>query len=647
MPHGAISPPEAQHPSPRTKHHLGRGPLGPLALAALGVVFGDIGTSPLYAIKECVHGEHGVAATRENVLGVLSLIVWSLVCVVTIKYLTFILRADNEGEGGIFALYALTPDARARRWSPRAGWVLALAVLGSALLYGDGVITPAISVLSAVEGLEVATSALEPAIVPVTCAILAALFLVQRFGSGGLGKVFGAIMLLWFVVLAALGLLHIKDAPSILGALDPRHAIAHFTTHRLRGFAVLGSVVLVLTGSEALYADIGHFGRGPIKLTWYALVLPALLLNYFGQGALLLAHPEAASNPFYAMVPRGLYTYALVGLATVATVIASQALISGAFSLTHQAMRLDFLPHMPVMHTSHEMEGQIYIPRVNWLLGAGCVALVLLFRSSSRLASAYGLAVTGTMVFTSILYFEVTHRTFGWSLLKAAPLCALFLLWDLSFLGANLLKFKDGGYVPVLIAVALSYTMLLWRRGRALLVAHLRKESAGARRVLHEFLANNPYRPPGTAVFLTSGAYELPPAMMHQIRFNRVLHERVVILTVVTEHVPRVRGEGVLEWAPEDAPGIHRLVIRTGYMQSPDVPRCLEKAAAQFVGLSLDPAEVTYYVGRETILATKSGEMGAFTEGLFAYLSRNQASAQANLKLPPHQVVELGVEVDL
>jgi len=425
-----------------------------LALAALGVVFGDIGTSPLYALKECVSKEHGVVPTQENVLGLLSLIFWALMMVVTVKYLTFIMRADNQGEGGILALLALVPD-KLRGKGTRVGWIAVLVVFGAALLYGDGIITPAISVLSAIEGLEVATDKLKPVVVPITCVILVGLFAVQKRGTAGIGRVFGPIMVVWFLSIAALGIGFIIKNPDVLQALWPGHAVTFFAAHGAHGIIVLGAVVLAITGGEALYADMGHFGRGPIRVAWYGLVLPSLVLNYFGQGALLLEDPRAAESPFFALVPHGALTYALVLLAAVATVIASQALISGAFSLTHQAVQLGFLPRVTIVHTSSETEGQIYIPEINWGLAAACLSLVLTFRESSKLAAAYGIAVTGTMAITSIVYFVVLRQTWRWPLWKALPLLVLFLAWDLPFFASNLLKFLEGGWVPMLVGAAL------------------------------------------------------------------------------------------------------------------------------------------------------------------------------------------------
>ncbi len=629
--------------------HGGHGHAGgkaALALAALGVVFGDIGTSPLYALKECVTKPHGVDATPENVLGILSLIFWSLMMVVTVKYLTFIMRADNEGEGGILALLALVPEELRPRRSPRLGWISAIVIFGAALLYGDGVITPAISVLSAMEGLEVATTSLKPAVLPLTCVILFVLFAIQKRGTEGIGKIFGPVMIAWFTVLGGLGIYYLVQNPAVLHAVNPVHGVRFFAEHGKHGFAILGSVVLAITGGEALYADMGHFGRGPIRLSWYGLVLPALALNYFGQGANLLSHPEAAGSPFFSLVPRGLATYALVGLAASATVIASQALISGAFSLTRQAVQLGYLPRVHVKHTSSSTEGQIYVPGVNWALALGCVALVLSFKESSRLAAAYGIAVTGTMGITSVVFYVVARRTWGWPVAKALPLLLLFLAFDLPFFGANALKILDGGYVPILIAAALFAMMATWKRGRALLadtfgrsVTPLAEFVAGLAR------AGGPARVPGTAVFLTSSSTEAPPVLTHHVKHNRALHEHVVLLTVLTERVPRVALTRRVEVTKLEG-GFLRVVIRSGFMQDTDVPMLLRHAVDSH-GLALDIGEATYYLGRETFLATERGRMGKVAETLFGFMMKNASSVTAYFNLPPEQVVELGVQIDL
>jgi KUP system potassium uptake protein len=629
----------------------GHGSLGTLALAALGVVFGDIGTSPLYALKECVSAEHGVAPSADNILGLLSLIVWSLLMVVTLKYLTFVMRADNGGEGGILALLALVPEKLRQRDKTQIGWIAALVIFGAALLYGDGIITPAISVLSAIEGLEVATTSLKPVVVPITCGILVGLFWIQKRGTAGIGKVFGPIMVVWFLALAVLGVIFISKNPAVLWAVNPVYAVRFFAAHGTHGFIVLGSVVLSITGGEALYADMGHFGRRPIRLAWYVMVLPALVLNYFGQGALLLQapSPEAArviaDNPFFAMVPHGALTYALVGLSAAATVIASQALISGAFSLTHQAVQLGFLPRVTIKHTSHETEGQIYVPEVNWGLAVACIALVLAFKESGKLAAAYGIAVTGTMGITSIVYFVVLRRTWGWSLAKSLPLLVLFLAFDLPFFGSNLLKLLEGGYVPMLVGVVFFAVMVTWKKGRALLAASVSRRSPPLATFLAELETRCKARVPGTAVFLTSSALETPPVLVHHVKHSKVLHESVILLTVVTEHVPRVSEEKSLA-TEELGHGFHRLIVHSGYMQTPDIPAILARAA-ETRALWVDFTDTTYYLGRETFLATEKGDMGTVAESLFGFLSRNATAATAYFGLPPDQVVEIGLQIDL
>ena len=619
-----------------------------LALAALGVVFGDIGTSPLYALKECVNPPHGVAASAANVLGVLSLIFWSLILVVTIKYLTFIMRADNQGEGGILALLALAPDRLRPTRTPRLGWVPALVLFGAALLYGDGVITPAISVLSAVEGLEVATTALKPAVLPLTCVILVALFAVQKRGTAGIGKVFGPVMVLWFSTLGLLGAYHLAHNPAVLAAVNPLHGVRFFQANHFHGFAILGSVVLAITGGEALYADMGHFGRRPIQLAWYCGALPGLALNYFGQGANLLAHPEAAPSPFFSLVPQGAATYALVALATAATVIASQALISGAYSLTRQAVQLGYLPRFRVKHTSSETEGQIYVPEINWMLAAGCIALVLQFQQSSRLAAAYGIAVTGTMAITSIVFYVVARHTWGWSLAKALPLLLFFLALDLAFFGANLLKLLDGGYVPILIAAAIFAMMAVWKRGRAYLADAFERQMTPFTAFLDRLRGTRgPARVPGTAVFLTSSPVDAPPVLTHHVEHNKSLHERVLLLTAQTERVPRVPLERRLTVEPLEG-GFYRVLLRSGFMEETNVPALLRYARISgALPDDVDLKDITYYLGRESLLATEKGKMGRFTEGLFAFMMKNSSSATAYFNIPPDRVVELGIQIDL
>ncbi len=629
--------PHAKGPAPG--HHGASGSRWPLVVGAIGVVFGDIGTSPLYALKECFSPEsaHHVAATSVNVLGVLSLVFWSLLVVIVVKYLTFIMRADNDGAGGILALLALVPP---RRDKSRPGFLILLALFGTALLYGDGVITPAISVLSAIEGLEVATSAAKPIVLPLTIAIILALFVVQRWGTAGIGKVFGPVTLLWFAVIAVLGGRQIIANPHVLFAIDPRHAIEFFAVNGSIGFLVLGSVFLVVTGGEALYADMGHFGRGPIRLAWYLVVFPALLLCYFGQGAKLLSDPSAAANPFYALVPSWA-RYPVVGLATAATVVASQALISGAFSLTHQAVQLGFFPRVTVVHTSKTTEGQIYIPEINTALMLACMGCVLLFKSSSALAAAYGIAVTGTMGITTIIfYYVVTHR-WGWSRLRAGALAGLFLVFDLAFFFANAAKFVDGGWFPITVGLLLFAIMTTWKRGRRELSDKFRSTMLPLEAFLEDLELSKPLRVRGTAIFMASSAVGTPPALLHHFKHSQSLHDQLVLLTVENVAVPEVSaGERVT--MVEKGHGVVHVTLRYGFMELPDVPRAL--AATE---LHLDPARTSYYLGRETLLTDGPSKMARWRKWLFAFISRNARPATSYFALPANRVVELGQQIDL
>ena len=652
--HGAAAPgaPADGHAHDAGGHGHGHGhahapgALPGLVLAALGVVFGDIGTSPLYAVKECVTAPHGVKASPENVLGLLSLMFWSLSMVVAGKYLTFVLRADNEGEGGTMALLALVPQNLRPKNKTRIGWIAGLVLFGASLLYGDGVITPAISVLSAVEGLAVGASSLKPAVLPISVVILLGLFWVQKRGTTRIGKVFGPIMILWFLTLGGLGAYYVFKNPAVLAAMNPAYAVTFFLTNKWHAFVILGSVVLCVTGGEALYADMGHFGRKPITYAWYGMVMPSLALNYFGQGALLLQHPEAAANPFFSLVPKGPATYALVALATAAAVIASQAMISGAYSLTRQGVQLGFLPRVQVKHTSSETEGQIYIPEVNWALFAACMVLVLSFRESSKLASAYGLAVTGSMTITSIVFFVVVRERWHWSLAKALPLLLLFLTFDLAFLGANLLKFFDGGYVPFLIAAVIFVCMAIWRKGRTLLGQEFKKRTRPLEEVLEELrTGKTAARVDGAAVFLSSSAEDAPPVLLHHVSRSKALQKVVLLVTVIPERIPRVPPEQRVE-ASLIADDFYRIVFRSGFMEDTNVPVLLAVAKAK-LGLRIEPDETTYYLGRETLLATGRGKMDKVSETVFGFLSRNATGATNFFNLPPERVVELGMQLDL
>jgi KUP system potassium uptake protein len=613
-----------------------------LSLGALGVVYGDIGTSPLYAIKECFHGMHAIGVTPENVLGVLSLIFWSLTMVITVKYVLFITRADNRGEGGIFALLEMLPkDVGGKRLRPSLAF---LALFGAALLYGDGVITPAISVLSAVEGLNVATDAAEPLILPITCLILFGLFMVQRRGTAGIGRVFGPVMLVWFSVLAIFGVRAILDAPQVLYAVNPLYAVDFFLRNHLHGMVVLGAVVLCITGGEALYADMGHFGRRPIQYSWCAIVFPCLLLNYFGQGAGLLRDPSIAPNPFYSLVPSA-YIYPMAALSTAATVIASQALISGVFSLTRQAIQLGCCPRLRIVHTSSDMEGQIYIPEVNAALMWACIGLTLAFKESSRLAAAYGIAVTATMGITSILYFFVARHAWKHSLARALAPVTVFLLFDLAFFASNLLKVADGGWFTILIAILVVTAMSTWQDGRQALRRMSQASVIPLRSFLAEVAQKNPIRVPGTAVFMSLSPQGAPVTLLHHYKHNKIFHHNVVILSVTAADIPYVAEADRLD-IQDMGMGFFRLIAHYGFMETPNVPEIMQRARAE--GVPIDPpADTTYFLGRESLLTTGRAKMAAFRKSLFAMMSRNARPATAYFGLPPGRVVELGVQVEL
>jgi KUP system potassium uptake protein len=615
-----------------------------LALGALGVVYGDIGTSPLYAVKECFHGLHAIAITQGNILGVMSLIFWSLTMVITIKYVTFILKADNEGEGGIYALAALFLGKGAKEVSERTVKRLVfLAICGAALLYGDGLITPVISVLSAVEGLNVATTAAEPYVLPIACAILFALFMVQRHGTERLGRVFGFVTILWFVSLAALGLLQVLRRPEVLAALDPRHAVAFFVANRLHGMVVLGAVVLVITGGEALYADLGHFGRAPIRLSWLTIVFPALLLNYFGQCALLLENPQATHNPFYELVPRVLL-YPMVALATSATIIASQAMISGVYSLTQQAVQIGYCPRLQIVHTSGETKGQIYMPWVNTVMMIGCLGLAVAFKESSRLAAAYGIAVTGTMGITTLIYYYVARYNWNWPLWKVLGPVGLFLFFDLAYFGSNMLKFVDGGWFTVSVAGLLAVVMITWRDGRAALARQFEYARAPVDVLLRDIETYKLVRTPGTGAFLSVSPTGVPIVLLHHLKHTDALPERVILLSIISVDAPYVSRKNRLIWE-ELGLGLHRIVARYGFMQTPNVPEIFAIASAQ--GLELDLYATSFYLGRETLLTSGGTKMASWRKSLFAFLSRNAWNVSTYFGIPPRRVVELGAQVEV
>ena len=622
--------------------------LAGLALAALGVVYGDIGTSPLYAVKECFSGVHGIAPTVENVLGILSLIVWSLNFVVSLKYISLVMRADNRGEGGILALMALVRSKGVAGRTRIRRFLLPLGLFGAALLYGDGVITPAISVLGAMEGLSVITPAFDPFVVPITVGILLALFLFQQRGTAGVGAVFGPITLIWFACISALGVRGIMLEPSVLRAVNPWYAVEFFVADGWRGFLILGAVVLVFTGGEALYADMGHFGKRPIRVAWFGLVLPALLLNYFGQGALLLHDPTSARNPFYSLVPTPLLVPMIV-VATAAAIVASQALISGAFSLTQQAVQLGYCPRVTIRHTSHTEMGQIYIPEVNQALAVACIGLVLAYRSSTNLAAAYGIAVTGTMSITTVLYYEVMRTRWQWPLWKAGSIAGLFLAIDLSFLAANLVKVAHGGWFPIVVAIVIFTLMATWKEGRSLLAGILRENSLPMDLFLEDIKRRKPPRVPGVAVFLTSAAGGAPPVLLHHLKHNQVLHERVFLLSIVTKDIPSVPEKDRIQ-CTELGEGFSTVLAHYGFMETPDVPtilRALEPPPPRGLGIKINLMQTTFYLGRETLIATGRAKMARWRKKLFIVMTRNAQSATTFFGLPPNRVVELGAQIQL
>ncbi len=614
-------------------------PLAPLTLGAMGVVYGDIGTSPLYAFKECFHAAHGLQPGRDEIFGVLSLIFWSVTLVVTLKYVIFMMRADNRGEGGTLSLLTLATRVTT---NPRISALLAvLGIFAAALFYGDSMLTPAISVLSAVEGLGLVAPALGHFVIPVTLAIVATLFLIQRHGTASVGAFFGPVMSLWFAVLAGLGVWHIAQTPAILGALNPAHAVHFFAAHRLAAYLALGAVVLALTGAEALYADMGHFGKRPIRLAWTAFVSPALVLNYFGQGALVLREPAFIENPLYRMVPpAGLLP--LIVLAALATVIASQAVISGAFSVTRQAFQLKLLPRIATIHTSASEEGQIYIPFINWTLFVAVVALVLGFRNSSSLAAAYGVAVTGTMLIDSLLLAVVMLLSWSWNRALTAACALLFIVVDLAFFTSNALKIPHGGWFPLVIALLLFTLLTTWRTGRRLLIAQLREAALP----IEIFLLGlrDVQRVPGTAVFLTSNTEGAPPALLHNLKHNKVVHETVILLTVHTVDRASTQGEQRLQLA-ELGEGFHRAELYFGYRDDQNVPETMRAFAPP--ELPLDPMQTSYFLSRETLLPARKAGMRLWREHLFAWMVRNAATPLRTFHLPPNRVVELGQQITI
>ena len=628
----------AHHGSDRSGRYLAL-----LALTALGVVYGDIGTSPLYALREAFHGPHAIPVTAGNILGVLSLMFWSLIIVVTIKYHIVIIRADNKGEGGVLALMALIQGRRQQGGMTPRSVIIMLGIFGAALMYADGALTPAISVMSAVEGLAVAAPTLSHWITPITLALLLGLFLIQSRGTARVGAVFGPVMLLWFLTIAALGVNGIVRHPSVLAAVSPLHALRFFGEDPWRGFLVLGAVFLVVTGGETLYADLGHFGHRAIQLAWFTVPFPALLLNYFGQGAELLTEPGSAVNPFYYLAP----DWALlptIGIATAAAIIASQAVISGAFSLSRQAVQLGYMPRLQIEHTSSREIGQIYVPAVNWALMLLTVTLVFWFGTSSNIAGAYGVALSTLMVITTVMFFIMAREVWGWTIVKALLVTGSFLVIDTLFFAANALKIPVGGWVPLAIAAVVFTLMMTWKKGREILAKRMMEKTVPLKLLLADLAAEPPIRVPGTAVFMYGTSDGTPPALVHNLAHNKVLHEKIVFLTVITEDVPHV-GDEQRVTVKRSGKGFHSVVARYGFMQDPDINEVL--AACKTSGLNIPLEGTTFFLGRETLIASDRPGMAMWRERLFSFMSRNALRATAFFKIPPNQVFEVGAQVEL
>jgi KUP system potassium uptake protein len=613
-----------------------------LSLGALGVVYGDIGTSPLYAFRECFKPEHHLRHTPDNILGIISLITWSLVIIISLKYLLLVMRADNRGEGGILALMSLvrvqTGARQRRRW-----FIVAIGLFGAALLYGDGMITPAISVLSAVEGLEVATPVFHPYIVPITLVVLVGLFVVQRIGTAKVGAMFGPVMMIWFGVISAIGIAQIVRAPRVLFAVSPLYAVRFFLHNHLSGYLVLGAVFLAVTGGEALYADMGHFGARPIRIAWFVMVFPALLLNYYGQGALMLRDPSAFDNPFFLAAPKW-SLYPLVGLAAMATVIASQAVISGAFSLTRQAVQLGYLPRLVIRHTSAREIGQIYIPSVNWLLMVCAVGLVIAFRESTNLAAAYGVAVTATMAITTSILAVVERERWNWGVVVIASITAPLLVVDLAFFGANIIKVEQGGWFPLLVGIVAFTLMSTWRRGREILNERLAATQLAEGDLLRDLAGGRIHRVPGTAIFMSRRSDGIPTSLLHNLKHNKVVHQPVVLLSVVVEEIARIPESERANWQ-ELGHGVWRLVLRFGYMDETNLPQIL--ASLEKPPVRLGPMVTSYFLGRETLLPTRRPGMALWRERLFGWMMRNASGAAVYFCLPSNQVIELGAQIEM
>src|SRR5881409_1822168 len=637
------APAAPQIPNPTAKAHPQGRYLARLSLLALGVVYGDIGTSPLYALQQAFHGQHGIPVTPGNVLGVLSLIFWSLLLIVTVKYHVVIIRADNKGEGGVLALMALVNGSRVARGLTPRRLMIVLGIFGAALLYADGALTPAISVLSAVEGLEIATPQLQHWVIWITLAILVGLFTFQSRGTAGVGAVFGPVMLVWFFTIAVLGLNGILRNPAVVGAVLPSHAVRFFGENAGRGFVVLGAVFLVVTGGEALYADLGHFGHRAIQRAWFGIALPSLMLNYFGQGALLLRDASAAVNPFYHLAP-GWALYPLIALATAATIIASQAVISGAFSLTRQAVQLGYSPRLQIEHTSSREIGQIYVPTVNWGLMLLTCVLVVGFHAADNIAGAYGVALSTLMLITTLMFYVMSREVWRWSFARAAIVSGLFLCVDLPFFAANMLKIRYGGWVPLAIAAAIFLLMTTWKSGREVLAKRMQEKTVALKMLLADLAAEPPLRVPGTAVFLYGTTDGTPPALVHNLAHNKVLHERIVFLTMVTEDVPHVLPAERVTVKPLGK-GFYQVIARYGFMDDPDIEDVL--AACQVKSLDIPIAGTTFFLGRETLVASDRPGMAQWRESLFAFMSRNALRATAFFKIPADQVFEVGAQVEL
>jgi KUP system potassium uptake protein len=614
----------------------------PLVLFVLGVVFGDIGTSPLYAFRECFSAGHAIMISPENVFGILSLIFWSLLIIISVKYLLFVMRADYHGEGGIFALLTLVLS-KGRIRGRRLRIVTAVGLFGAALFYGDGMLTPAISVLSAIEGLKVTTSSLDPFVVPITVGILIGLFLFQRSGTGLVGRVFGPVMVIWFLTIAILGARWIIEVPEVLKSINPVYALNFFVINRVAGFFVLGAVFLVVTGGEALYADMGHFGKIPIRIAWFTIALPGLLLNYFGQGALLIENPHSVINPFYLLSPSWGH-YPLIALSTAATIIASQAVISGAFSLTTQALQLGYIPRLVVSHTSHHEIGQVYVPVVNWILFIGTVGIVVGFGSSANLAGAYGLAVALLMVVTTALMFICARSLWGWSLLFAGFAATLLLFIEIFFLGSNLAKFKQGAWFPLLVTTIVYVVFITWKQGRTILRDRIKIERLPMKNLIDDLEKNPPLRVKGVAVFMSSNPSGVPRTLLHNLKHNRVLHEHVIILTILNDEIPRVPTHERME-VQEIAQNFFRIIAHYGFMETPDVPDILHLARKH--GLEYSIHETTFFLGRETLVLGRSRKLSNLQKRLFMFLSRNAQDATLHYGIPTNRAIEIGIQVEI